>query len=194
MSLLLCPDGLLVLAVLFATLAFAWTIRRRRASARLLLAGSAALFCGILSAVLVSTHVVVFTVTRAAQTADATTRIAWSKKLIIAGVPYDMRLYSVILLAIVVLIPAIRCIRAAATVAIGAAEGWRSVVRANLLLIAVSVPLIPLQPFALLVAVATFVSLETAFMARGDLTAFAKGRRGAVPANQVPRLDSVSAR
>jgi hypothetical protein len=195
MNLLFCPDGLLVLAVLFATLAFGWTIRRRRASAKLLLAGSAALFCGVLSAMLVLTHVVIFIATRAAQTAEVTTRIAWSKKLIIAGVPYDMRLYSILLLAAVMLVPAVQCIRAATTTAIGVAEGWRSTVHASLLLIALSVPLIPLQPFALPVAIAALVSLEIAFLARRDLTTFARGRRGAAPGTkQVPRLDSVSAR
>ena len=193
MDLLLCPDGLLVLAVLFATLAFAWTIRRRRASARLLLAASAAMFCGILSAVLVSTHVVIFIVTRASQSVDVPTRIAWSKKLIIAGVPYDMRLYSILLLAAVILIPAIRCVRGAGIMAIGAAAGWRSAVQGSLLLIACSVPLIPLQPFALPVAVAALVSLETAFLARRDLTTFAS-RHTRTLAKQVPRLDSVGAR
>jgi ATP-dependent Clp protease ATP-binding subunit ClpB len=57
------------------------------------------------------------------------------------------------------------------------------------------VPLIPLQPFALPVAIAALVSLEIAFLARRDLTTFARGRRGAAPGTkQVPRLDSVSAR
>jgi hypothetical protein len=109
MSLIFCPDGLLMFAVLFATLAFAWTMRRRRASGRLLLAGSAAMFCGILGAVLASAYVVVFIATRAAQSADAATRIAWAAKPMIAGVPYDMRLYSVLLLAAVILTPAVRC-------------------------------------------------------------------------------------
>jgi hypothetical protein len=194
MSLLFCPDGLLVLAVLFATLAFAWTIRRRRASARLLLAGSAALFCGILSTALVSTHVVIFMVTRAVQSTDAANRIAWSKKLIIAGVPYDMRLYTVLLLAVVILVPAVRCVRAASSVAIGAAEGWRPAVQASLLLIGLSVPLIPLQPFALPMAIAAFVSLNTAFMARRDLKTAARRPAAIALTAQVPRLDSVSAR
>ena len=194
MSLLFCPDGLLVLAVLFATLAFAWTIRRRRASARLLLAGSAALFCGILSAALVSTHAVVIIVNRASQNSEVATRIAWSKKLIIAGVPYDMRFYSLILLAAVILIPAVRCVRAAAVIAIGTGEGWKSAVKASLLLLAVSVPLIPLQPFAILVAIASLISLETAFMARADVTAFASRNARTVLVTKVSRLDSVSAR
>jgi hypothetical protein len=193
MSLIFCPDGLLVLAVLFATLAFAWTMRRRRASGRLLLAGSAALFSGILSAVLVAAHVVVFIATRAAQSADAATKIAWASKPIIAGVPYDMRLYSVLLLAVVILVLAVRCVRAAPAIAIGMARGWRSAVHASLILIALSVPLIPLQSFAFPVAIAGLVSLQMAFLARRDLTRFIR-RSTTVVTKQVPRLDSVSAR
>ncbi len=174
MEALLGPDGLLVLAVLVATLAFAWNVRERRASGMLLLAGSAALFCGILSAALTSAYVVVAIANRMG--ADSTARIAWARKLVIAGVPYDMHLYSTLLLAGLIVVLAVRCIRSANAVVIGAKDGWKTVVRADLLLLTVSVPLIPLQPFALFLAVAAFFSLESAFAARRDLTTLIKRR------------------
>jgi hypothetical protein len=194
MELLFCPDGLLVLAVLLAALVFGWLNRRRRASHKLLLAGSAALFCGALSTALVFTQVAVFVANRIVEGTDVVAKIAWAKKIVILGIPYDMRLYGVMLLAAVVLVPAVQCIRSAGALAAGDKVRWKTVVRANLLLLAISVPLLPLQTFAPLIAVSAFLSLEIAFVARGDLSAFSQRRlRRRVPASKAHQFDSVHA-
>jgi hypothetical protein len=73
-------------------------------------------------------------------------------------------------------------------------QEWRAAVRANLLLIALAGPLVPLQSFALPMGIAALVSLETAFLARRDLTKFVSRATITGVTRKVPRLNSVSAR
>ena len=76
-----------------------------------------------------------------------------------SGFIYDFRFYSLILFGGVVLLPSVRCLTATIRLARGNAEASRDLWVPLLMLIALNIPLIPLQDFATLFSVGGALNL-----------------------------------
>jgi len=73
---------------------------------------------------------------------------------------YDFRLYSLLLLGALLIWAGVECLRAAPILSRGSAEARRAAVRASVVVLAIVVPLIPIQRlFAVLLTVLSILSL-----------------------------------
>ncbi len=133
---ILGPDGLFLLAVLVATAGFAVWVRRSGASGTFAAAGTLDFLYGLLVALLSAVHIVVVTNVRV--------RAALASSA--GDFSYDFRFYSLMLLGAVLLVPALVCVRAAPAITRGDPDAMRRALRATLLLLAVNLPLVPVQP------------------------------------------------
>ncbi len=91
---------------------------------------------------------------------------------------YDFRFYSLVLLGIVMLVPAFRCVAASRGLAAGAFSSWERAWRNTLLLVSVNVPLAPIQDFGIAFSVAGFVNLSLLRLSR---SAFARSSGNPTP-------------
>ncbi len=80
--------------------------------------------------------------------------------------PYDFRFFSLLLLGVVGLAPAVQGLRAWPGLARSANSCWRRSLRACLLLLAINVPLIPLQDFAVAFSIAGTGVLASLWLAQ----------------------------
>ena len=88
-----------------------------------------------------------------------------------SSTPYDFRFYSLLLLGVVGLAPAVQGLRASPGLARSANESWRRATRACLLLLAINVPLIPVQDFAVAFSIAGTAVLASLWLARPHFAA-----------------------
>jgi hypothetical protein len=66
----------------------------------------------------------------------------------LAGMPYDFRIYSLILFGVLGTWAAVRCVRAANSIAQGDSGAWSASAWSWSLMAALVAPILPLQPFA----------------------------------------------
>lgn len=123
-----------LLGLLFLVSAFFLTKGRGRAASSGALARAwGTMFLGLLSALLMSVHlvIVIWTAFRRAETFT-----------------YDFRFYSLCLLGVAVLLPAIVCLSSVRGLLDADPDARRRALQATLVILALSVPLLPIQDFA----------------------------------------------
>jgi len=78
---------------------------------------------------------------------------------------YDFHFYSLILVGAVILVPALVGLRHSWRLALGNRASWNAVVRSNVVLLAVNLPLAPLQGFA--VGFSAFIAVNLVLLLAG---------------------------
>jgi hypothetical protein len=81
---------------------------------------------------------------------------------VIAGVPYDFRIYSLLLFGVVILAGGLTAIRASAGIVRGDSDARRRASRAMLMVLAVVIPVMPMQDAAPILIVPAAVGFATA--------------------------------
>jgi len=128
--------GLVLLIAAIWTIRFVLAARRRRVPATLALAGTVDIVCGVLALGLASAHLI------------GIVAVAIVRALGTAPVPaYSLRFYWLLLLGMAVAVPGFLCIASARQLTQGQASAWWQACWATLWLLAVNVPLIPLNGF-----------------------------------------------
>ena len=138
------------LAAIGAAVWLATDARRRRAPAPFV--GAIALFCGLHTLGLMTLHL----------TAVVGRAISGKGFGGEARFTYDFRFYSLLLLAVVIIIPGLVFVMDARRLTAGDARAWKRALWASGTLLLINVPLVPIQAFALapaLVATINLVSL-----------------------------------
>ncbi len=115
-----------------------WEGWRRRAPIPLLLVAAVNVVCGLGNLLLGGAHLVVVL-------SRALAGHGFSGAEVFA---YDFRFYSLVLVGLLILLPGFLCLRHARGLTQGEASAYRQARRATLWLLAVNLPLIPIQGFA----------------------------------------------
>jgi hypothetical protein len=153
---------LLVLLATAAAIALALRARRRAAPWPAVAAGAVTLFCGALTAGLAALHLAAILGRALADKGHGGA----------PGFAYDFGFYSLVLVGVVILVPALVCVAQAPRLTAGDPRAWRRAAWANLVLVAVNAPLAPIQDFAYLLGGLAVVDLVVLLLARrrfGDL-------------------------
>ena len=140
---------LFVLAAIGAAVWLAIIARRRRAPEPIV--GAIDLFCGLVTLALMSLHL-----------AAVVGRAISGKGFGQARFAYDFRFYSLLLMAVVIIIPGLVFVTHARRLTDGDARAWKRALWASGALLLINVPLVPIQAFALdpaLLATINLVSL-----------------------------------
>lgn len=175
------PEVYLFLAKLAATALFVRLLRRRGVRGRRLAAAGWGFFFGLFLVVMLSMHTLVISGLRLFERPAGT------------ALAYDFHLYSLLLLAAVLIAQGARSLRAAAAVATGDARGWREGARATAVVLAVAVPLVPLQFFGSVLTAMALVNLGVLALARrGQDTAASRSARARSPASTTSLMRSTS--
>jgi len=143
--------GLVLMIAVTLTIRFVLAARRRRVPVALALAGTVDIVCGLLALGLATAHLI------------GILAVAIIRALGTAPVPaYTLRFYWLLLLGMAVTVPGFLCVASARQLTEGQASAWRQACWATLWLLAVNVPLIPLNGFGTFLtafALANLVSL-----------------------------------
>lgn len=150
--------GLVLLIAAILTIRFIFATRRRRVPAALALAGVVDIVCGLLALGLATGHLI------------AIVGLAVIRALGTIPVPaYTLRFYSLLLFGMAVAVPGYVCVVSARPLTEGQARAWRQACWATLWLLAVNVPLIPLNGFGTFLSVFALANLVSLGAVRGRL-------------------------
>lgn len=166
------PELYLFIIKLLATAAFAVAMRRRGARGRRLVAGTWVFFYGLFLAVMLSAHSLVILGLRLFERP--------------AGAPfvYDFKLYSLLLVGAAFITQGVRYVRAAGRLA-AAADGAarREALRASYVVLALAVPMIPIQFFGAVLTAGGVVSIMAlTLLTTAREPSFSHGRAEPAPA------------
>jgi hypothetical protein len=142
--------GLVLIAVTAATVAFLWRVRRYQAPIALIAGSALGFFSGLLTAGWAVGHlggVAVVELTR-------------------SPIRYSFRVYALLLLGVTLVVLGASLAAASARVVHGERPAWRRAVWAALALLAVNVPLAPIQGFAVILGSFVTISLVALLAAR----------------------------
>jgi hypothetical protein len=140
--------GLVLLIAAIVTIRFVVGTRRRRVCAALALAGAVDIVCGLIALGLATAHL------------TAILGLAVMRALGAAvGPAYTLRFYSLLLLGMAVAVPGFLCAASAQRLTERRAGAWRQACWATLWLLAVNVPLIPLNGFGTFLSVFALANL-----------------------------------
>ena len=128
---ILDPALILLFIVIAATIRFAAAARGRGAGI-LAAVGAATFFCGALIALLGLAH----------------TLAVISRMFRRPAFEYDLRLYSLVMIGVLLIAGGVRCLSTSWHVARGDTRGWKAALGATTMLLVVTVPLMPIQGFA----------------------------------------------
>ncbi|HEX2191254.1 MAG TPA: hypothetical protein VHG51_20255 [Longimicrobiaceae bacterium] len=148
------PELYYVVLKLLATGLFARGLVRQGVRGRALASATWSFFFGLFVAVMLSLHALVVLGLRVFERAPG------------APFVYDFRLFSLLLLAGVLVPQGVRCLRAAPGLARGEGAAWRDALRATCVVAAVGLALVPLQFFGLVLTAMGAVSLALLLVAR----------------------------
>jgi hypothetical protein len=129
-----------------------------------LAAGAVNLVCGLLITVFSSAHLVAVTLRRIQFKIPAW--VTGETHAMIAGVPYDFRIYSLVLFGAVTLSAGMVIIRSSLGVGRGEAGARRQAVWAMLIVLATVIPVIPIQDEAPLLIVPAATGLSALMLCR----------------------------
>jgi hypothetical protein len=147
----------------------------RHARRPALAAAAVNLLCGLLISGFSSAHLIAVTLQRIDLKVPAW--VSGEPHAMIAGVPYDFRIYSLILFGVVILAGGLTSIRASLGIARGDSNAGRRSSRAMLMVLAVVIPVMPMQDAAPILIVPSAVGLASVALSRFWL------RRLAAPCN-----------
>ena len=155
MKILLHPEFIALLLKLAAVAAFVVKARRAGARGRVLAAAGWAFWTGLVITVLLALHCVQIT------------SMAFSGVYTSAtGFAYDFRYYSLMLLAAVLLPQGARMLKCAWALARGREEAGSRLTRASVVVLAVTLPLIPIQMMAATLSAFCLLNLAGVFFVR----------------------------
>ncbi len=149
MNSLLDPALLLLLGVIAATIWFAVTARRRHCPAALTAVGTISFFCGTIIAALGAAHLIAV-VARGLSGAGSGPGGTFV---------YDFRFYALVQLGWLLIAGGVACFIQARGLTRGEPRAWRATVWATVVLLAINVPLMPIQGFAPAFSAFAFVNL-----------------------------------
>lgn len=138
----------LLLIAAIVTIRFVFAARRRRAPLALVLAGTVDIVCGSLALGLATAHLFAVVGTAVMRAHGA-----------IPGPAYTLRFYSLLLLGMAVSVPGFLCMASARQLTEGQTSAWRRACWATLWLLAVNLPLIPLNGFGTALSTFALVNL-----------------------------------
>lgn len=143
------PELFVLLAAVVGIVIFILDGWRRKVPAGLIVVGTLALVCGLMNFALAGLHAgaVIGRALRGRGTGGAEV------------FTYDFRFYSLVLLGVVIAIPGFLCLVSARGITKGSAQAWKKAVWSSVALLAVNVPLMPLQGFAVGLACIALVNL-----------------------------------
>jgi hypothetical protein len=118
------------------------------------------LFCGLVITCFSSAHLIAVTLRRIELRIPAW--VSGEPHAAIAGVPYDFRIYSLLLFGVVILAGGLTAIRASAGIVRGDSDARRRASRAMLMVLAVVIPVMPMQDAAPILIVPAAVGFATA--------------------------------
>jgi len=152
---ILDPALLLLFAVIGATVWFVTTARRRRVSTARMAVGAIGFFSGALIGALGATHTLVV--------------IGGAVLGQRAPIEYTFRLYSLVMLGVLLVAGGLRSLASAWKLVQGDPRAWRSAVGATATLLAINVPLMPIQGFAVGFSVFLTVNLLALLVTRNRI-------------------------
>jgi hypothetical protein len=152
-------EVMVLLAAAAAAIALGRRARRRAAPWPAVAAGAVTLFCGVVIGGLISLHLAAILGSALAGKGHG-------------GAPrfvYDFGFYSLVLLGVVILVPALVSIAQAPRLTAGDSRAWRRAAWSSLALVAVNAPLAPIQNSAYLLGGLALVDLVALWLARRSL-------------------------
>ena len=146
----------IMIGMIVGSIGFAAAARRRRVPGALVAAAAIDLYCGVVIASLGTMHLI------------AVVGRALAGK---GGGPggtfvYDFRFYALLLFGVTLIIPAVAALTAVRRLTRGDAAGGRLAVSASLVLLALNIPLVPIQAFAMAPSLFALVNLVALWSAR----------------------------
>jgi hypothetical protein len=162
------PELYYFVVKLLATALFARGLARRGIRGRALLSATWTFFFGLFVAVMLGLHAGVILGLRLFERAPGT------------AFTYDFRLFSLLLLAGVLVPQGVRCLRAAGGLARRERAAWSQAFRSTCIVLAVALALVPLQFFGIVLAVLSAASLGFLLLGRPA---------AADPIRALPRVD-----
>jgi hypothetical protein len=117
-----------------------------RPSFRMMACGAVQAFLGIALAALMTAHILGTIVRRVRLKEQMWVR--FEPHVSLAGIPYDFRLYSLVLFGVLGVWAGLHCTKAASRMARGDSGAWRAAALSWTLTAALVTPILPLQPFA----------------------------------------------
>ena len=158
-----CYAVILVLAVFTAI--FLRTVVKRRVPLMLGFASALQFLTSLLATFLMVLHIVGVVAHRIVQKKGA-----WVQNephILFYGVPYDFRLYSLVLLGVVMAILSVQGMIAAYGMLHANRQcAFSEAIRSNALLLAITLPVMPLQPFAVMVVIPALCSIAVVEVVR----------------------------
>jgi hypothetical protein len=146
----------LMIVMMVASIGFAAVTRRRRVPGALVAAAAVDLYCGVVIASLGTMHLLAV-VGRA---------LAGKGSGPGGTFVYDFRFYSLLLFGVTLITLALAALTAVRRLTHGDAAGGRVAVAASLVLVALNIPLVPIQAFALAPSVFALANLVALWSAR----------------------------
>jgi len=146
----------IMIGVIVGSIGFAAAVRRRRVPGALVAAAAIDLYCGVVIASLGTMHLLAV-VGRA---------LAGRGSGPGGTFVYDFRFYSLLLFGVTLIIPALAALTAVRRLTRGDAAGARVAVSASLVLLALNIPLVPIQAFAMAPSVFALANLVALWSAR----------------------------
>lgn len=150
------PEFVLLIGTIVGTIGFAAAARRRRVPHALVAVATINLFCGAVIAQLGTAHLVAV-VGRA---------LAGKGSGPSGTFIYDFRFYSLVLLGVMLIAAAVACLTSVRSLTRGDAAGRRVAVSATVVLLALNVPLMPIQGFAVGFSAFALVNLAALWLTR----------------------------
>jgi hypothetical protein len=139
MGLVRDPGTLVLLGVIAATLVFFVYAQRRHAPVSLVAVGTIDFFCGLITFALAALHLggVIGRAFLGRGFGGA------------ASFSYDFRFYSLVLVGLLIALPGFMCVISAMGLSRGDASAWKRALGSSVFLLAINVPLMPIQGFAI---------------------------------------------
>ncbi len=151
------PEVVILAIAIGATAWLVVNARRRRAPAALVAVGAIDLLCGLLIVGPIALHL--WTIVGRAVSGSGSEG---------GGFTYDFRFYSLVLVGLVILFPALVCVLRARRLTEGDLDSWKRVLRASGILLLVNAPLGPIQPFAIGFTVLASLNLVSLWAGHGQ--------------------------
>lgn len=145
--------GLVLIAVTGTTVAFVWRVRRYQAPVALIAGAALGFFSGLITASLAVGHL----------------GGVMAVELARSPVRYTFRVYALLLLGATLVALGTRLAAASVRVVRGERPAWRRAVWAALALLAVNVPLAPIQGFAVFLSIFVTIGLVALLAARARI-------------------------
>jgi hypothetical protein len=163
MTLLFHPGTVALLTLSCGIVLFAHTARSKGASTALVASGTSAFVTGSVCTLLMLGHLAAVTLLRSSSGGSVATS---GHCVRIGDFVYDFRFYSLILLGVLILLPGLYCFWSAAAATRGEYRAQQRILYASIVILATTLPLTPIQPYAAVLAALAGLNLLTLSLSR----------------------------